>query len=225
MGDKHNDLLMVEVGTDAYGTVINKCKDWGVEKILAISGGSEAPPGVEPKRYAADMKALIETVIAGLKGRPIAILCGGTKGGVPTYAATAAKEAGLRVIGIYPSRGREYVLGPEFLDYTIEVGPIGDISYWGDESLLFSTLPNAVMVVGGRTGTLIEIAHILRVNQTRVKNGDPIKIIPVGGTLGVADMIRSLPMDERVRAHAIPDRVISTADEVVYEVFEHFDMA
>jgi predicted Rossmann-fold nucleotide-binding protein len=217
--------LQVEVAIDAHTSIRAKCNEWGVTKILAFSGGSEAPSGVEPRRYEQDVKQMIETIVSGFQGRPIAILCGGTGGGIPEYAARAAKSAQLKVIGVYPQRGREYVLGTDVLDYVVEVGPMGDGSYWGDESSLFASIPDAVVLIGGRTGTLIEVAHLLRINETRVKKGAPVKLIPVGGTFGVADLLRTFPMDDRVRVHAIPQRIITSPDEVIFEVFQHFNMA
>src|SRR5207247_182413 len=99
----------------------------------------------------------------------IALLCGGTKFGVPAAAAEYAKEAGIPTIGVYPTVGTKHALPGDRLDLSICVPPAVGESDWGDESPVFAKLLDGVIVYGGGAGTLIEAAHILKCNESLIK--------------------------------------------------------
>jgi predicted Rossmann-fold nucleotide-binding protein len=155
-----------------------------VQKVVGISGGAE---GNDEAR----VKALLEQSMAQYAGKPIAILTGGTKWGVPKYATDLAKDANLPVIGVLPERGTKYKL--DNLDYEVVVpSRLGDSEY-GDESEVFVKLINGLQIIGGGAGTLVEFAHAMKINDRRIKDGkDLIVIAPVSGFGGTAEDIYSM---------------------------------
>lgn len=60
----------------------------------------------------------------------IAILTGGTEGGVPEDALRIAKDYGILTIGVYPSRGAKRALGENLIDCAIEVQSVFGESRW-----------------------------------------------------------------------------------------------
>ena len=171
-----------------------QCRDQlnlvGVKKIIAFSGGSSE--ALESK-----VLEIVEQSMNELKGLPLAILTGGTKWGLPKYATQLAKKYGLPTIGVYPTRGVKYVLND--LDFAVEVDSRYGESEWGDETEIFAKLVDAVEVIGGGAGTLIELSHIFKINDRKLnKNLEPIYIAPVilSGLKSAADIAYDFPVGE-----------------------------
>jgi SLOG cluster4 family len=145
----------------------------------------------------------------------VAIVCGGTKWGIPHTAMTLAKELGFKVIGIFPLTGAHYAC-LELLDLAICVDPIYGDSRWGDESVLFSKVADGIVIIGGGAGTMIEVSHVLKVNESimsvnkKTKQTIPIKpVIPIAGTGGVADSgMHHLWINADLAAECIPQQKI-----------------
>lgn len=177
-----------------------------LKSILAFSGGSEK--GSEEM-----IVEILKDLILNVKGLPVAILTGGTKGGVPEIGIRVARESSIPTIGVFPPRARKYVMLDD-LDLAIETLPpsVGSASF-GTETPSFVSLANGIAVVGGGFGTLTEIATALKVNLGRIKKGEtPIYICPVQGTGGVADIIPSLPGIEKVGL-SLPSSRVTTGSE------------
>lgn len=177
----------------------------GTQKIVAFSGGSE--------EKAAAVQVIIEDIVNGLVGLPVAILTGGTKWGVPKTASDVAKAGGLPVIGVYPERGQKYLL-PD-LDLAIKISPRCRESEWGDESEVFIKLSDAVVMLSGSFGTQIEYSHLMKMNERRLKDkAVPVYLVPISGVGGWSQMIRSLPMTEDARS-CLPVSPIGNGHEAV----------
>jgi predicted Rossmann-fold nucleotide-binding protein len=219
-----------------FGTLTSLVNDfmeeYGLKRIVAFSGGSDEPglegiddPGLKEHLKVAlhkKQELIIGQAISRLCSYRIAILCGGTKGGVPETTALAAKAAGLSTIGVYPARGRKHPLSPEALDLRICVE--SEMSHWGDESSVFAKLLDGVIVYGGSAGTLIEVAHVLKINDAILGKAQPIRgstsqprhaageaeesarlklIVPIPGTGGVADGLPFIWGKQKVRLASI----------------------
>lgn len=199
-----------------YDHLINEFKKHhGIHKVIAFSGGSDTAlrgvPDNDPlqAQYKEFVKGFEERVIGDclgkFRGYQVAILTGGTKWGVPKTAATKAKEFRLKTIGIYPLAGKKYALGDDILDLSICVEPRFGESRWGDESPVYTKLLDASIVVSGSAGTLIECAHLLKMNEALNKRGLPIKyIVPISGTGGVADGLPFVWTKPEIRSLCMP---------------------
>jgi len=211
----------MEKGSD-YDHVISEFKrQYGIKKVIAFSGGSDSKlnsvPDGDPlqKKFEEFSKALEDKIISDcigkFRGYRIAVLTGGTKWGVPHTASLVAKKYGLKTIGIYPLAGKKHALGDDILDLSICVPPTYSESKWGDESPVFAKLLDGVVVYGGNAGTLIECAHVLKINETLKKSGESLKyIVPISGTGGVADGLPFIWAKPEIRAACMPSlRVVN----------------
>lgn len=85
-----------------------------------------------------------------------AVLITGATSGLPQYAAKGAKKAGGTVIGFSPAATRAahcktYKLPVDYMDVIVYTG-----FYYAGRNLLLARSGDAVIVVGGRIGTLNE---------------------------------------------------------------------
>lgn len=173
--------------------IVNFRTRFNIDYILAISGGSE---NGEDYVY-----STIHDFVKFLMNERIAILTGGTKGGVPEIGIKLAREVGLPTVGVFPQMGRKDVLF-DYLDFAIETSPptIGPAGY-GSETPSFAALPDGMVVMGGSFGTLVEVATVLKGNKKKIQKGlIPVYVGPVKGSGGVADVIDCIPDIDSVRA-------------------------
>lgn len=126
-------------------------------------------------------------VLAEAAGRRVAeqgqTLLTGATNGLPNYAAKGAKQAGGISIGFSPATTRRehiksYRLPTEFYDSVVCTG----FGYVGRDVLLVRSA-DAVVVIGGRIGTLNEFA-------TAFEEKTPIGIVTGSG--GTADIIKEV---------------------------------
>lgn len=185
----------------------------GLHHVIAFSGGADAEfPGASPevadllaKASQARQDEVIAEALCLLQGQRVAILSGGTRWGVPAGALTLAKRYGFKTIGVYPSAGSKHALPTDIVDLAICVGPHIFDSCWGDESPLFCRLLDGAIVYGGGAGTAVEMAHLLKINEARIKRGDrPKFIVPIWGSGGTADALPYMPAKPDVRARCMP---------------------
>ena len=118
--------------------------------------------------------------------RADAVLVTGGLGGVMEAASRGAKEAGGLVIGIIPQEDKSKA--NPYCDVVIATG----IGYARD--FVTASTADAVIVVGGGAGTLIEVAAAY---QKRTP------IIAVKGTGGIADRYGDGYIDDRKLEHII----------------------
>lgn len=199
-------------------------KTWGIYKVLAFCGGAEVElAGIEDtsdiymayKELMLHKQALIlDQIIKRLKNFRVAILTGGTKEGVPETATALAKKHGLLTIGVYPLTGKKRALGEDLLDISFCVEPNLDESFWGDETPILTALLDAAIVYGGGAGTLVEVAHLFKINDKLLGKGiRPKYIVPISGSGGVADQVPFIWGKPQVKSKSIPPKPITNGSE------------
>ncbi|MDE1919084.1 MAG: hypothetical protein KGH56_00075 [Patescibacteria group bacterium] len=213
----------------------------GIKFVLAFSGGSEDDnpllietvrhtaqefginSGEQPERVASIVERvkdqyvsnIVRDILLPLRGYHIAVLTGGTAWGVPRIAAQTAHELGFYTIGVYPAtaaRKAKNMLPEGMLDLSVCVHPSIGESRWGDESAIYVKLLDAVVIIGGRAGTMVEVAHILKCNEksdARVKS-----ILPVSGTGGTADKVSFFPGKPETMRRSVPPEVLQDGKAV-----------
>jgi len=146
---------------------------------------------------------------------PIAILTGGTSWGVPDVATRVAKELGFTTIGVFPltAKTKGNVLPLDLLDLAVCVHPFIYSSQWGDEAPIYTKLLDNVVVIGGNAGTMVEVAHVLKLNER--KDVMTKHILPVYGTGGTADKLSFFPGKPKIMAKCIPSHPLTSGEEVL----------
>jgi len=156
---------------------------------------------------------IIEWIIKKLRDYKVAILTWGTKWDVPKIAVEKARKYWLPTIGVLPERWKKYSLW-DLLNLEIIVKPIYQESQFGDESSVFSKLADAIIVLWGWAWTLIEIAHVLKINEARLKYWERIKyIIPISWIPWISERINYIPMSKKIRDSVFPEVEIRTAEQ------------
>jgi len=189
---KHHSSKIVVAGRENYTARLQTfMHQHGLHKIIAFSGGSDDKlEGIPDESLQTSYKRamqqkeeyIVDQAMRKLQGYRIAILCGGTKWGIPQTAAVKAKKYGFKTIGVYPYIGLRHALDSALLDLSVGVEPLYGGSAWGDESPIFTKLLDGVIVYGGSAGTLVEMAHIFKMNEGILKkNGMPKYIVPIAG--------------------------------------------
>lgn len=189
-----------------YQAVADFKKEFAVDEIIGICGGSENI-GQE------HAEGIIRGLATSLQNRNVAVLTGGTKGGIPMWGVEIATDYGLPTIGVYPPDGKKYSL-KQGLDLAVETMPpsYGDATF-GTETAALIALSNAFAIIGGEFGTLGEVAFALKNNNRLIEKGqNPKYICPISDTGGVADGIRNLPSIEKVLA-CLPNRPVYTGEQ------------
>lgn len=172
---------------------------------------------------------VVRDVLGPLRGFRIAVQTGGTKWGVPDVAAKVAKEMGFTTIGIHPFAaivGKDRVLSGDYLDLTMCVHPgLGD-SRWGDESPHFAHCLDGAIIIGGGAGTMVEVSHLLKINESKDLVHKKM-IIPIIGTGGTADQVHSFPGKPQVMSRCIPSHPVTSGTEayefILHDVFKETD--
>ena len=213
-------------------------KQHGIKLTIAFSGGAEtklhqlahdrSSESIElQKAYSKIQIDRIERLVqeflqkfAGLESK-IAIMTGGTKGGVPEIVSRTAKKQGFKTIGIYPEIGCKHFLGEDIIDIPLCItSTYQDCkqsthwetpSYWGDESSVFAKTLDTVVVIGGSAGTVIEMAYVLKMNGAILKakkkgeaGSNKLKyIVPVSGFGGVSEDLHHIWADPEVTEESI----------------------
>lgn len=184
-------------------------------EILASNVSEEEAQNLVDQASSHMVRSVVEAVLKPLRGFRIAVQTGGTKWGVPKVATTVAKELGFTTIGIYPHAaicGKDRTLSADLLDLSICVhSSIGD-SRWGNESPLFAHCLDGAIIIGGGAGTMVEVAHLLKINEARDMTLKKM-IIPIIGTGGTADQVPSFPGKPQVMSTCLPSRPITGGAE------------
>ncbi len=207
----------------------------GLHHVIAFSGGASTElPGVpanDPlqKQYGQMQQEretrIVRDTLKILRHYRIAVLAGGTRFGFPKTAVDVSKEMGLKTIGVFPKTALEkgYVL--EGLDLPLCVTPSYAHSAWGDESSVFCKLLHAVIVCGGSAGTLIEAAHLLKMNESLLKYDQPVKVIvPIHGTGGVADGLPFVWGKQEIKNVCMPQQPVLSGTDAAMYIQERLDL-
>ena len=215
-------MIQVEAQFDTnISEVTNFLHDNRITHVIGFSGGSEATYGVLPpdhpavqqyKTYLESMfKEIINTCLEALNGFRVGILTGGTKWGIPKYGLHLAKARNFPTIGVLPSAGKEHSLEDKYFDLKVVVSNSLNPGFWSDEAIIWTNIVDAIVVIGGGSGTLVECAHLMKINEKLVKeweSGDeskrPKPIIPVFGAGGIAEQIQLLCPSPQIREAIFP---------------------
>lgn len=162
-----------------------------ISHIIGVMGGSDQTNEQEISGI------LYETLHnVRLQFPNIALLSGGTKGGIPEIIVKVANSLGIPCVGVFPEACDKYVLKDE-LDFQIPVPPpiLGNTT-WGSETPVFADLADVYIVIGGEWGTLVEAATILKNNKSKLKRGEkPIRIICLEHFGGIAEILEKIAFD------------------------------
>lgn len=207
-----------------------------VHKIIAFSWSSsnEKLPGIPDelaKQVAKANQEYVDAIISGaldhLADYRVAILTGGTWGWVPESATRKAKELWMSTIWVYPeSRSKKDALGDTLLDCAIEVGSVFGKSMFWDESTVFAKLADATVILGWNAGTLVEVSHALKLNESllevrwngevKLKNENEHQkhILPVIWIPGISPIVKLLPGKSYVKDWTFPTKDIRTGKDI-----------
>lgn len=180
---------------------------FAISFIVSISGGAD-------ERGGSRVHNVLEELILGLRDTSAAILTGGTKGGIPEMGIKIAKAHGLPTIGVFPPKGRKYALLDQ-LDLPIETLPpsVGPATF-GSETPTFAQLPDYAVFYGGSFGTLVEASTMMKINAKRHRDGvEPIYLVPILGSEGVADLIPLLIQLNPDLAYCLPSLNVQSGGE------------
>jgi len=188
--------------------------DNDISYVIGMSGDAEGDKETAER--------IVEEFIRTLADKPVAILSGGTEGGIPELATRTAKRLSVPTIGVYPNQGQKYSLS-DHLDLAIQTMPpdVGE-GVFGTETPTFVNMLDAATIIGGSYGTLIEITTMLKTNIKRSKEIDsdpksearPIYVAPISGTGGAADIVYDLAhVFGRGAERSLPDIPTSTGQE------------
>ena len=174
----------------------------GIQKIVGFSGGIN-DLGIE-------ISKIIFEAIEVFAKYPVAVLSGGTGFSVPLYAVNFAKRFSIPTIGIMPVKGEKYAIPS--LDLKLVIEPRYLESEWGDESEIFAKLADGTIYVGGMYGTLIEYAHVMKINQDRIKkNQEPIYVALIQNTGSILEPIHAL--SDKVMSQCFPEKPVYTGKD------------
>ena len=163
----------------------------GISKLIAVCGGSLVA-GLGQEKVLADVFAQLQPFAPH-----VAILTGGTRGGLPEAATKLAHQYGLQVLAVVPACAKPANLMRE-VACRIQVESLVVNSTWGSESAVLMNIADGLVLMGGGAGTLTELANALKINEGRLrappltKGYAPIMIAPVSGYGGVADLLPAL---------------------------------
>lgn len=224
-------------GAQNYNELVAEFRrEHGVHRIIGISGGSDdkyAGLADDDPLQASLVSArdafhhrLMDDALKPLRGYRIAILTGGTKGGVPNTALKIARQHGFLTIGVLPRAGERHALSGEDVDLQIVVEPLIGDGNWGDEGAVWTSLIDGLIVIGGAAGTLTELAHIMKINESLCKSGKrPKFMVPMHGTGGVADQLHQLWAKPAIRDKSMPRDRVHTGAQAAKLLIEALDLA
>jgi predicted Rossmann-fold nucleotide-binding protein len=210
-------------------------REHGIYRIIGISGGSDDKhAGISDddplqKRYVdvrdAIHEMLLHDALKPLRGYRIAILTGGTKWGVPKTALQIARQHGFRTIGVLPKVGEHHALNGEAVDLQVVVEPLIGEGFWGDEGAVWTSLIDGLIVIGGAAGTLTELAHIMKINESLCKRGErPKFMVPIHGTGGIAEQLHQLWAKPAIRDKSMPRDRVYTGAQAAQLLIEALDL-
>jgi len=176
-----------------------------IEAVIGISGGAD-------ERNVEQTTVIILDFLSNLRDRRVAIVSGGTSGGIPELATVIAKQLNLPTVGVFPRDGRKSALLDQ-LDLAIESLPpsLGKAGF-GTETPTFIDILHGMIIIGGEFGTLVEVATALKINKDRLRKELPIiYLCPIQGTGGIADIVRVLPVI-KIRDNYLPKDCLPEED-------------
>lgn len=177
-----------------------------IKALIAISGTSDASKDL--------ILPIVDECIGAFVTSPIALLCGGNNGTVPESVIDCAVKYDLPCIGVMPIRGKKYA--DNRTDITLFVAPRFGESEWGDESEVYAKLADGIIVIGGKYGTLIEVAHAVNISKSRMRHNskNPIYVAPILFHSEVSSMVCDLRFDS-IASVVLPETPFTEAKELL----------
>lgn len=162
------------------------------------------------KKYSDELKCeIINDIMKRLKDYNIAILTWWTSWDVPKIATKLAREYNLPTIWVLPERWKKSSMWKEYLNAEIVVPPIFWESHYWDESSIYAKLLDWAFMVWWWAGTLIEFAHIMKINEWLNKYNKKLKkIVPITWIPWVAEAVSYIPWNEEIKSLTFPNRNI-----------------
>lgn len=209
---------------DLIESSIKEIKDiLGFKKIIAFSGwwqwvklkleDSEIENKI--KDYSNQIKEkVIRDIISRLQDYDVAILTWWTNWDVPRIATDIAREYGIPTIWVLPKRWEKDSLGKDKLNLEIIVDSFYKDSHYWDESPVFAKLADGMFVIWWWAGTLIEFAHVMKINEALKKYNKQIKkIVPVNWIPWVSDSMHYIPWNDEIKNITFPNFTINNWKE------------
>ncbi len=153
---------------------------------------------------------IVRDIMSRLRDYDVAILTWWTKWDIPNIATKMAREYNIPTIWIYPRRWEKHSMWKELLNLEVVV----DSQYWEshfwDESSMFAKLADWVFVIWWWAWTLIEFAHVMKINEALKKYNWTIKkIVPIVWIPWVSETLHYIPWDDEVKDITFPNKTIS----------------
>lgn len=161
-------------------------KHLDLQSLIGISGGAKEYSLAETIRVA----RVVDEAVGVFARKHIGLVTSGTKQGIPCHTMSCAFDNVVPVVRIFPARGQKHLTPHTLIKLDLEIEPRCGASEWGDESEVFVKVADAFLFIGGGAGTLVEIAHWAKMNQTRADHSiPPIPAVPVMGFGGVSEWL------------------------------------
>jgi hypothetical protein len=167
---------------------------------------------------------VIKDIITRLKDYYVAILTWWTKWDVPNIATKIAKENNIPTIWIFPRRWEKYSMWDDLNMEIVVDSQYGESHFW-DESSLFAKLADWMFVIWWWAGTLIEFAHVMKINEALKKYWEDVKkIVPISWIPWVSDSLHYIPWDEDIKKITFPNTIISNWKDAFDWMLKELDM-
>lgn len=153
---------------------------------------------------------IIDAIMMRLRDYDVAILTWGTNWDIPEIATRLARKYNLPTIWVLPKRWEKDSLAQKnLLNVEVVVDSPYSESQYGDESSIYAKLADAMFVLGGWAWTLIEFAHIMKMNESLYKKqGYVKKIVPIHGIWWLSEVIHHIPWNDQIKELALPKTTI-----------------
>ena len=197
-------------------------KQHGIHRVVAILGGALFDVHGLPDDLLRESQTILERrlwpcikrFLGPLRNHGLTIVTSGTNRGVPRIAAELSSAMGFPLVYVHPERAHKYLNIQTKAHLEICLPPrIGD-SEWGDDSADLIKLSDALLILGGSTGTLTEIAHAFKVNESRIRNDSRlIFMVAIHGFGGAGDQLHTLCYSPELRSKCMPPRLVYEGQE------------
>ncbi len=168
---------------------------------------------------------IISEIMSRLRDYDIAIITWWTKWDIPKIATEIARDNNIPTIWIYPRRWEKYSVWKELLNIEIVVDPFYWESHFWDESHLFSKLADAMFVLWWWAWTLIEFAHIMKMNEALKKYHWYVKkIVPISWIPWISDAVHYIPWNDDIKRLTFPNFTINSWKEAFEWMRKELDL-
>jgi len=184
---------------------------WG--SGVNISDNSDLKDNVD--KYTTEIKhRIIEIIMMRLKDYDVAVLTWGTSWDIPQIATRLARKYNIPTIWVLPEKAKKNSLWKELLNAEILIPPIYWDSHYWDESSVFAKLADWMFVIWGWSWTLVEFAHVMKINEKLEDIKQDVKIIiPIDWVPGVSDKLQYIPWKPKVKELTFPNKNITDPKE------------